>query len=78
MTSAVVNLTKENDRFINIVKAHRGLRNKSDAINFVVNVYSREVSEPEVRPGYIRKLKKIMKEKTHAHASVEEMFAGYE
>ena len=77
MTSAVVNLTEQNDRFINIVKAHRGLKNKSDAINFVVQEYSKEASEPQVRPEYIRKLKKIMKGKTHAYRSLDEMFAGY-
>ncbi len=78
MTSAIVNLTEDNNRLLNIIKAHFDLRNKSDAINFVVEKFAKEGLEPQLRPEYVRKLKKIMKGKFHTYRSIDEMFAGYE
>ena len=39
MTSAVVNLTEENARLLNLVKARLSFRNKSEAINYVIGEY---------------------------------------
>lgn len=78
MTSAIVNLTEENNRFLNIIKAHFGIRNKSDAINFVVENFPKEDLKLEVRPEYIRKLQRIMKQKGKVYGSAEKMFKGIE
>jgi hypothetical protein len=77
MTSAVVNLTEENNRFLNIIKAHFGIKNKSDAINFVVENFPKKEIELEVRPEYIRKLKRIMKGKMKSFSSLDEMRKEY-
>ena len=77
MTSTIANLTEDNNRFLNLIKAHMGLKNKSDAINFVVEKYAEEAKEPEFRPEYIRKLKRIMKQKRTSYNSLEEMLASY-
>ena len=79
MTSAIVNLTEGNNRFLNIIKAHFDLRNKSDAINFVVEKFAKEEKiEPELRPEYVRKLKRIMKQKGRVYPSAEAMFREFE
>jgi len=79
MTSAIVNLTDENSRFINIIKAHFDLKNKSDAINFVVKRFAKEEEfDPPLRPEYVRKLKRIMKEKRKSYGSLSEMLKEYE
>ncbi|MFA6328386.1 MAG: antitoxin [Candidatus Micrarchaeia archaeon] len=78
MTSAIVNLTEENNRFLNIIKAHFGIRNKSDAINFVVENFPKEEIELEVRPEYIRKLQKIRKQKGKVYNSAQEMLKEFE
>ena len=78
MTSAIVNLTDENSRFINIIKAHFGLKNKSDAINFVVENFPKEEMGLQVRPEYVRKLKRIMKQKPISFKSAEELFKEIE
>ena len=78
MTSAIVNLTEENNRFLNIIKAHFGIKNKSDAINFVVENFPKKEIELEVRPEYVRKLKRIMKEKRRSYGSLSEMLKEYE
>jgi len=77
MTSAIVNLTEENNRFLNIIKAHFGIKNKSDAINFVVENFPKKEIELEVRPEYVRKLKRIMKQKPKSFSSLEEMRKEY-
>ena len=78
MTLAIVNLTEENNRFLNIIKAHFGIKNKSDAINFVVESFPRKGVGLEVRPDYIRKLRRIRKRKGKVYDSAEEMFKEIE
>jgi hypothetical protein len=78
MTSAIVNLTEENNRFLNIIKAHFGIKNKSDAINFVVENFPKEEVGLEVRPEYIRKLQKIRKQKGKVYGSAKEMLKEFE
>ena len=78
MTSAIVNLTEENNRFLNIIKAHFGIKNKSDAINFVVEKFPKDDIGLQVRPEYVRKLQKIRKHKGKVYNSAEEMFKEIE
>ncbi|HIH30457.1 TPA: DUF2683 family protein [Candidatus Micrarchaeota archaeon] len=77
MTSAIVNLTEENNRILNIIKAHFDLRSKSEAINFVLERYARD-EELQVRPEYIKKLSRIMATKGKTYGSVGEMMAEYD
>ena len=69
MVQAVINIDENTNRVLNIVKAKFGLRDKSQAINLVVNEYEETSLEPELRPEYKVKLSKIMKGK---HLSREE------
>ena len=79
MTAAIVNLTEENNRILNVIKAHFDLRNKSDAMNFVVEKFAKEEKlEPELRPEYVRKLKRIMKQKSRVYPSLDAMFKEFE
>jgi Protein of unknown function (DUF2683) len=78
MTSAIVNLTDDNNRLLNIIKAHFDLRNKSDAINFVVEKFAKEEKlGAELRPEYVRKLRRIMKQKGRTYPSAEAMFKKF-
>jgi hypothetical protein len=70
MVQAVINIDENTNRVLNIVKAKFGLRDKSQAINLVVNEYEETSLEPELRPEYKVKLNKIMKGK---HLSREEL-----
>jgi len=69
MVQAVINIEDKTNRVLNIVKAKFGLRDKSEAINLVVNEYELNSLEPELRPEYKIRLAKIMKGK---HLSREE------
>ena len=46
-----------------MVKAKYGLRDKSQAIDIMAKEYEENILEPELRPEYIEKAKRIMKQK---------------
>ena len=62
MVQAMIEIPKEVNQVLNIVKARFGLKTKSEAIAKVVIEYGSEILEPELRPEYLEKLKKIEKE----------------
>ncbi len=64
MVQAVINLNEHENRVLNIVKGKFGLRNKSEAINLIIDEYEKELLEPELRPEYIEKMQKRAKEPT--------------
>lgn len=73
MTQAIVSFGEHEDRVLTIVKGKYGFKNKSDAVNFVVDKFEEEFLEPEIRPEYLKKLEKIRKGKYIKFNSVEEL-----
>ncbi|MBL7056173.1 DUF2683 family protein [Candidatus Woesearchaeota archaeon] len=73
MVQAIVNLGDTEDRVLTIIKGKFGLKNKSDAMNFVINKFEEELLEPELRPEYVKKIRKIEKEKSIKFDSIEDL-----
>ncbi len=64
MVKAIIDINNETNKLLNVLKAEYGLKDKSEAINKMAHEFKRFVRvEPEVRPEYIRKLKRIQKQK---------------
>jgi len=63
MVQAIINIKENTNRILNILKAKYGLKDKSQAIDIMAQQYEQEILEPELKPEYIEKAKKIMKEK---------------
>lgn len=63
MVQALVELDENTNRVLNIVKAKFSLKDKGEAIQYVVSEYIESLDEPELRPEFIEKMKKIQKEK---------------
>ncbi|MFH0978594.1 MAG: DUF2683 family protein [Candidatus Woesearchaeota archaeon] len=63
MVQAIIRIDEDTNRVLNIVKAKYGLKDKSAAINIMAHQYKEELLEPELRPKYIEKLKKLEKQK---------------
>ena len=63
MVQAFINIKENTNRLLNIIKAKYGLKDKSQAIDIMAQEYEQEILEPELRPEYIKKAEKIMKEK---------------
>jgi hypothetical protein len=74
MVKAIIDIDKHTNQVLNIVKAQYGLKDKSEAIEKVVDIFEEEVMEPELRPEYIEKIKKIRKEKSIKVKSFEERY----
>ena len=74
MVKAMIDIDKRTNQVLNIVKAQYGLKDKSEAIEKVVDIFEEEVMEPELRPDYIDKIKKIRKEKSIKVKSFEERY----
>lgn len=64
MVKAIVEISERANRIINIIKAKEDLNDKSDAINLIIETYSKECMEPEFRPEFIKELLEAQKEKT--------------
>ena len=73
MAQAIVSFGEHEDRVLTIVKGKYGFKNKSDAVNFVVDKFEEEFLEPEIRPEYIEKLNKIRSQKGIKFKSVDEL-----
>lgn len=73
MVQAVINLGEYEDRILTIVKGKFGFSNKSEAVNFVIDKFEEEFLEPELKPEYVQKLRKIKKEKGTRFKSIEEL-----
>ena len=61
MVQAMISITEEANQILNIVKAKHNLNDKSQAIDFVVKEYGKDLLEPRLRPEYVEKLKRIKK-----------------
>jgi hypothetical protein len=58
---------------LNILKAKYDLKNKSSAIELMALQYEEEILEPELKPEYVDKARKIMRQKSDDVGSVENL-----
>ena len=58
MVQAMIDISKEANQILNIVKAKNNLKDKSKAIEKVVLEYGAEILEPMLKPEFIEKMKK--------------------
>ena len=73
MGQAIINLGEHEDRLLTIVRGKFGLKNKSEAVNFVIDQYGDELLEPELRPEYKEELLRIDKGKFKKFTSIDDL-----
>ena len=73
MVQSIIDIDDKKDRILNIIKAQNSFKNKSQAVEFVLQVYSDSFLEPELNPEYLKKLEKIDKEKGIEFRDIEEL-----
>ena len=74
MVKAIINIDERTNRLLNILKAKYGLKDKSEAIDKMAQQYEKEVLEPELKPEYVEKIKKIQKHgKFKQYTSLKEL-----
>ena len=62
MVQAMIEIPEEANQILNIIKARYNLKTKSEAIAKIVIECGGSILEPELRPEYLDKLKRIEKE----------------
>jgi len=73
MVQAIVNLGEREDRVLTIVKGKFGLKNKSEAINLVIEKFEQELLEPRLRPEYKEELLKVDRGKFKTFSSIDDL-----
>ncbi len=64
MVKAIVDISDNANRILNVIKASYGLKDKSQAIDAMAKEYETLVFEPRIKASYLKKLEKIAREKT--------------
>ena len=72
MVQAIITLGEHEDRILNIVKGKFGLKNKSEAIKLVIDKFEENL-EPEIRPEYLEKLKRVEKQEGIKFKNIAEL-----
>ena len=72
MVQSIIDVNEREDRILNIVKAQHGLKNKSQAVEFVINIYADSFLETELRPEFVEKINKLSKERGIPFKNIEE------
>ena len=62
MVKATIEIPERENRILNIVKGKHGFKNKEQAFIFLLQEYEQDL-EPEIRPEYVKRIKRIEKEK---------------
>lgn len=73
MVQGIINVGEREDRILNIVKAQNRLKNKSQAIELIINIYADSFLEPELRDDFLIKLHSIKKEKGIPFKNINEL-----
>jgi len=63
MVKAIVDIDEETNRLLNTLKAQYSLKDKSQAINKLAVEYRELVLESGIKPEYVKKWRRIRKEK---------------
>ena len=77
MVQAIINIDERTNRILNIIKAKYDLKDKSAAINQMAAEYEEEILEPELKPEYIKKLKRIEKQEAIEVGTAEDLRKRY-
>ena len=73
MVQNIIDIGEREDRVLNIVKAKFGLKNKSEAVAIITQIYEESFLEPELKPEYLEKLQKIRKGKYFKFNSIDDL-----
>ncbi len=67
MVQAMIRISGDTNRVLNILKAKYGLKDKSQAIDAMASEYRENVLEPELKPAFVKKIKRMEKQGKFTH-----------
>jgi len=57
MVQAIIDLNEDASRILNIIKAQHCFKNKSEAVEYIVEEYAEMAAQPELRPEFVERIK---------------------
>ena len=66
MVRALLELDENTNRVLNVVKAKFALKDKSEAVEVLVNHYIETEKDPELRPEFIKTINRIKEQRSIA------------
>jgi hypothetical protein len=76
-TKILVTASNRANRVLGKVKAEYGLKNKSEAVNLMAEIFEDEIMNVEINPKYLKKLEEISKEGTIDVGTVDDLRKRY-
>ena len=74
MVQAMVDINERSNKVLNIIKAMYSLKNKSEALDYMIKDYEEKLLQPELRPEFVKKMKRLEKtRKFIEYSSVKEL-----
>ena len=73
MAQNIFKFGETEEMVLGIVKAQYGLKNKNQAIQFILKVYADSFLEYQLRPEFLEKLNKIKDQKGIPFKNIEEL-----
>lgn len=64
MVNALIKLNENTNRILNIVKAKYGLKDKGEAVNFIIKKFVEQEIEPNLLPEFVEKIQRIERQKS--------------
>lgn len=56
MIKATIEISKEANDIINVIKALKNLKTKSEAINYIITQFGYDMLEPELNPEFVKEM----------------------
>jgi len=56
LVKSIINLTEQESRTVNVVKAKYGLKDKSQTISLIIKHYAECALEPQLRPEFVKEI----------------------
>ena len=73
MAQNIFNIGEQEEKILGIVKAQHGLKNKSQAIELILQIYGESFLEIELKPEYLEKLRNLEKQKGIPFKNIKEL-----
>ncbi len=64
MVNALIKIDENTNRVLSVVRAKYGLKDKGKAVDFVVSKFVAFEDEPDLKPEFVEKMKRIQKQKS--------------
>jgi hypothetical protein len=72
LVQALLDISENTNRVLNVIKAKYNLKDKSQAVEYLVGQYVDESEDRELRPEFIERIKKARKGKFHTYKNMED------